>query len=212
LTIPDSQLLELAQEYNSQALAKIYDRYAEAIYRYLYRHVGDAEQAEDLTSEVFVKLLQVLNTRRAPNKHLQGWLYRVARNLAMDWFRKQAKGAPVPLDEHAHLMEHSDLVMDGDAPSLVVERRQARQQLREAICELTADQQQVILLRFGEGLKIAEVSQVTGKSEGAVKVLQHRAVKRLAKLLGREENQIYEQKRSGAIRESFAAGNTGRER
>jgi DNA-directed RNA polymerase specialized sigma24 family protein len=70
----------------------------------------------------------------------------------------------------------------------------------------------VILLRFGEGLKIAEVSQVTGKSEGAVKVLQHRAVKRLAKLLGREENQIYEQKRSGAIRESFAAGNTGRER
>ena len=212
MTVPDSQLLELAQEYNSQALAKIYDRYAEAIYRYLYRHVGDAEQAEDLTSEVFVKLLQVLNTRRAPNKHLQGWLYRVARNLAMDWFRKQAKGAPVPLDEHAHLMEHSDLVMDGDAPSLVVERRQARQQLREAICELTADQQQVILLRFGEGLKIAEVSQVTGKSEGAVKVLQHRAVKRLAKLLGREENQIYEQKRSGAIRESFAAGNTGRER
>lgn len=212
MTIPDSQLLELAREYNSQALAEIYDRYAESIYRYLYRYLGDGEQAEDLTSEVFVKLLKVLNTRRAPNKHLQGWLYRVARNLAMDWFREQAKGAPVALDEHAHLIEHSDLVMDGDAPSFVVERRQTRQRLRAAICQLTADQQQVILLRFGEGLKIAEVSQVMGKSEGAVKVLQHRAVKRLAKLLGREENRINEQNRSGAIRESFATGNAGRER
>ena len=212
VTIPDSQLLELAREYNSQALAEIYDRYAESIYRYLYRYLGDGEQAEDLTSEVFVKLLQVLNTRQAPNKHLQGWLYRVARNLVMDWFREQAKGAPLALDEHAHLIEHSDLVMDGDAPSFVVERRQTRQRLRAAICQLTADQQQVILLRFGEGLKIAEVSQVTGKSEGAVKVLQHRAVNRLAKLLGREEFQIHEQKRSGAIRESFATGNAGRER
>jgi RNA polymerase sigma-70 factor (ECF subfamily) len=212
LTIPDSQLLELAREYNSQALAEIYDRYAEAIYRYLYRYLGDAEQAEDLTSEVFVKLLQVLNTRRAPNEHLQGWLYSVARNLAMDWFRKLAKGAPLPLDEHTHLIEHSDLVMDGDAPSSVFERRQTRQRLRAAICQLTADQRQVIWLRFGEGLKIAEVSEVTGKSEGAVKVLQHRAVKRLAKLLEREGNQVHEQKRGGAIRESFATGNTARER
>jgi RNA polymerase sigma-70 factor (ECF subfamily) len=212
LTIPDSQLLELAREYDSQALAEIYDRYAESIYRYLYRYLGDAEQAEDLTSEVFMKLLQVLNTRRAPNKHLQGWLYRVARNLAMDWFRNQAKGAALPLDEHAHLMEHSDPVMDGDVPSFVVERRETRQRLRAAISQLTADQQQVIVLRFGEGLKIAEVSEVTGKSEGAVKILQHRAVKRLAKLLGREEIEIHEQKRSGAIRESFAAGDAGRER
>jgi RNA polymerase sigma-70 factor (ECF subfamily) len=212
LTIPDSQLLELAREYNSQALAEIYDRYAEAIYRYLYRYLGDAAQAEDLTSEVFAKLLQVLDTRQAPYKHLQGWLYRVARNLAMDWFRQQAKGAPLPLDEHAHLMEHSDLVMDGDSPSFVIERRQTRQRLRAAICQLTAEQQQVILLRFGEGLKISEVSQVMGKSQGAVKILQHRAVKRLAKLLEREEIQFHEQKRSRAIRESFATGNAGRER
>jgi RNA polymerase sigma-70 factor (ECF subfamily) len=212
LTIPDSQLLELAREYDSQALAEIYDRYAESIYRYLYRYLGDAEQAEDLTSEVFMKLLQVLNTRSAPNKHLQGWLYRVARNLAMDWFRNQAKGTALPLDEHAHLMEHSDPVMDGDVPSFVVERRETRQRLRAAISQLTADQQQVIVLRFGEGLKIAEVSEVTGKSEGAVKILQHRAVKRLAKLLGREEIEVHEQKGSGAIRESFAASNAGRER
>jgi RNA polymerase sigma-70 factor (ECF subfamily) len=212
LTISDSALLELAREYDSQALAEIYDRYAESIYRYLYRYLGDAEQAEDLTSEVFVKLLQVLDTRRAPCKHLQGWLYRVAHNLAMDWFRQQAKGASVPLDEHAHLVEHSDVMMDGDSPSSVVERRQARQRLGTAVRQLTSDQQQVIFLRFGEGLKITEVSQVTGKSEGAIKILQHRAVKRLAKLLEREEIQVHEQKRSGAIRESFAAGNAGRER
>jgi RNA polymerase sigma factor (sigma-70 family) len=109
-------------------------------------------------------------------------------------------------------MEHSDLVMDGDSPSFVIERRQTRQRLRAAICQLTAEQQQVILLRFGEGLKISEVSQVMGKSQGAVKILQHRAVKRLAKLLEREEIQFHEQKRSRAIRESFATGNAGRER
>lgn len=175
MTTPDSQLLEQAREYNAQALAEIYDRYAESIYRYLYRYLGDAAQAEDLTSEVFLKLLQVLNTRQAPRDRLQGWLYRVAHNLAMDWFRRESKTAHWTLDER--------LVAEGDAPPTAVEKLQTRQQLLAAIGQLTLDQQQVILLRFGEGLKIAEVSQLLDKSEGAVKIMQHRAIKRLRKLL-----------------------------
>ena len=175
----DSQLLELASGYDAEALAEIYDRYAERIYRYLYRHLGDAAQAEDLTSEVFLKLLQVLNTPRAPRDRLQGWLYRVAHNLAIDWFRQESKGAPLSLDE--------GLVAGDDSPAMVVEKRQAQQRLREAIRQLTPDQQQVILLRFGEGFKIAEVSRLMDKSEGAVKILQHRAVKRLRKLLDNKE-------------------------
>ena len=171
----DSQLLELARGYDAQALAEIYDRYAERIYRYLYRHLGDAAQAEDLTSEVFLKLLQALNTPRAPRDRLQGWLYRVAHNLAIDWFRQESKSAPLSLDE--------GLVAGDGSPSIAVEKRQAQERLREAIRQLTPDQQQVILLRFGEQLKIAEVSRLMDKSEGAVKVLQHRAVKRLGKLL-----------------------------
>jgi RNA polymerase sigma-70 factor (ECF subfamily) len=106
---------------------------------------------------------------------LQGWLYRVAHNLAMDWFRRESKTAHWTLDER--------LVAEGDSPSTAVEKLQTQQQLRVAIGQLTPDQQQVILLRFGEGLRIAEVSQLMGKSEGAVKIMQHRAIKRLRKLL-----------------------------
>jgi RNA polymerase sigma-70 factor (ECF subfamily) len=171
-------LLERAREYDDQALAEIYDRYAESIYRYLYRYLGDAAQAEDLTSEVFLKLLEVTGTRRAPREQLQGWLYRVAHNLAMDRFRRQARRPNLALNE--------ELVADSDLPSITVEKRMDRQRLRVAIGQLTSAQQQVILLRFAEGFKVAEVAELMGKSQGAVKILQHRAVKRLRKLLERE--------------------------
>jgi RNA polymerase sigma-70 factor (ECF subfamily) len=167
--------LDRACQYDSQALAEIYDRYAEAIYRYLYRYLGNAAQAEDLTSDVFLKLLQSLNTARAPNDRLQGWLYRVAHNLAMDWFRRQRRAVDLPLDV--------ELLADTDLPPETVEHRQVREELRVAIRHLTTDQQRVILLRFGEGLKVADVARIMDKSEGAVKILQHRAVKRLRKLL-----------------------------
>jgi RNA polymerase sigma-70 factor (ECF subfamily) len=202
LTALDKELIELARENNTQALAEIYDRYAEPIYRYLYRLLGDPAEAEDLTSEVFLKLLQALDTSRAPRDRLLGWLYRVARNLAMDWFRREGKRKTLSLDE--------ELVADGDSPSAEVEERQVRQRLRKSISELAPSQQQVILLRFGEGLKVSEVSRLMGKSEGAIRVLQHRAVKRLSKLLEREE-QVNESKKGREIREGFAAGSTGRE-
>jgi RNA polymerase sigma-70 factor (ECF subfamily) len=188
LTTPSTQPLVRARKHNSQDLAAIYDRHAGAIYRYLYRYLGDAAQAEDLTAEVFLKLLQVLDTPRAPREQLAGWLYRVAHNLAMDWFRRKAKVRNLPLNE--------DLVADSDSPAASLEKRQARQQLRLAILRLTADQQRVILLRFGEGFKLKEVARLMGKSEGAVKILQHRAVKRLQKLLAQEEKRIHEQARS----------------
>ena len=171
----DCALLERVREYDAQALAEIYDRYAESIYRYAYRYVGDATLAEDLTSDVFLKLLQVLGTRRAPQEQLQGWLYRVARNLAVDWFRKQGKGVPLSLNE--------ELAPGGDSPVTRLEQQELHQDLREAISKLTPEQQQVIVLRFGEGRKIREVGRLMGKSEGSIKVMQYRAMKRLRKLL-----------------------------
>ena len=198
----DIVLLERAREYDAQALAEIYDRYAESIYRYAYRYVGDANLAEDLTSEVFLKLLEVLGTRRAPRKQLQGWLYRVARNLAVDWFRKQAKGVPLSLNE--------ELTPDGDgSPITRLEQLQLRQDLREAISELTPDQQQVIVLRFGEGRKIREVGRLMGKSEGSIKVLQYRAMKRLRKLLenqGKKGNEAEKGRNLGKVPAKSSAG------
>jgi len=175
LTTPDHELLERAGQYDARALAELYDRYAEPIYRYLYRFVGDAAQAEDLTSEVFLKLLQVQDTPRAPHERLPGWLYGVAHNLATDWFRSHSRNPAMSLAE--------DLVAGGDLPSTILEKRQTQKQLRAALRRLTTDQQRVILLRFGEGFKVGEVARLLGKSEGAVKILQHRAVQRLRKLM-----------------------------
>jgi RNA polymerase sigma-70 factor (ECF subfamily) len=178
LATDDSSLLERARQYDAQALAEIYDSYAEPIYGYLYRYLGNSELAEDLTSEVFLRLLQVLGTSRAPRDRLRGWLYRVAHNLAMDWFRQQAKGTAIPLNE--------ELAADGGSSLDSLQERQIHQRLRQAISQLTPSQQQVILLRFGEGLKLGEIGQILGKSEGSVKLIQHRAIKRLRKLLERE--------------------------
>lgn len=191
MAIDESALLKRAREYDTQALAEIYDRYAEPIYRYLYRYLGNAELAEDLTSEVFVRLLQVLGTPRAPRDQIRGWLYRVAHNLAMDWFRQQAKESSLALDE--------ELVAGGDSPSTRLEEDQHQQRLREAIRQLTPGQQQVIVLRFVEGLKLGEIGQLLSKSEGSVKLIQYRAMRRLRKLLEREEKKGNEKKRSRSV-------------
>ena len=191
MAIDESALLKRAREYDTKALAEIYDRYAEPIYRYLYRYLGNAELAEDLTSEVFVRLLQVLGTPRAPRDQIRGWLYRVAHNLAMDWFRQQAKESSLSLDE--------ELVAGGDSPSTRLEEDQHQQRLREAIRQLTPGQQQVIVLRFAEGLKLGEIGQLLSKSEGSVKLIQYRAIRRLRKLLEREEKKGNEKKRSRSV-------------
>jgi RNA polymerase sigma-70 factor (ECF subfamily) len=180
LATNDSDLLQRAREFDTRALADIYDCYAESIYGYLYRYLGDAHLAEDLTSDVFLKLLQALGTSRAPRDQLKGWLYRVAHNLAMDWFRQQAKGEPLPLNE--------ELVSDSASPGAMVEEHQDQHRLRQAIRQLTPSQQQVILLRFGEGMKIKQVGQLLGKSEGSIKLIQHRALRRLRKNLEQEKN------------------------
>jgi len=203
LATNDSNLLERAREYDAQALAEIYDRYAESIYRYAYRYVGDASLAEDLTSEVFLKLLQVLGTSRAPREQLQGWLYRVARNLAVDWFRQQAKGVPLLLNE--------ELTPDGDSPATRLEEQQLHQDLREAISKLTPSQQQVIVLRFGEGRKIGEIGRLMGKSEGSIKLMQYRAMKRLRKLLEKQGKRGNEQEKGRKLGKVPATSSAGQE-
>lgn len=181
MSTPHGQVLDRARGYDAQALAEIYDSYAESIYRYLYRYVGDAGHAEDLTSEVFLKLLQVLNTPKAPRENLPGWLYRVAHNQAMDWFRGQGKQVARSLDGDFDPYPERDA--GRGTPSAELERRQSQELLREAVRQLTPEQQRVILLRFGEGLKCAKVAELMGKSEGAIKTQQHRAIKQLRKLL-----------------------------
>jgi RNA polymerase sigma-70 factor (ECF subfamily) len=174
LDVEEAHLIARVQANDPAALGEVYDRYATRIYTYLYHRLGDRFLAEDLTSEVFVRMLEAARSRRFAQTSLSGWLYRIAHNLVVDHYR--SRDEPVPLDE--------GLVDSAAGPASSVEARLAQEELRMALEHLTEDQQQVIYLRFGEGLTAKQVAEVLGKPETAVWSLQHRALARLQRIMG----------------------------
>jgi RNA polymerase sigma-70 factor (ECF subfamily) len=175
----DGLLLERAQAFDLDALASIYDKYAPPIYRYIFRYLGDGPLAEDITGEVFARLLDAIERGKGPRDNLSAWLYRVAHNLAVDHLRQRSHAEGLPLEE--------GLMAAPDDPTAVVEKRLAQQRLRAAISHLTPIQQQVIVLKFLEGFSNEEVGKILGKREGAVKSLQHRALASLRRILQKQE-------------------------
>jgi len=173
----EAQLLERAKEFDPAALEAIYDRYSPRIYNYIYRRLGDAALSEDLTAQVFLRMLEAIQGAKAWKTSFSGWLYRIAHNLVVDHFRRCSRTARISLEDAPPL-----LAADGD-PVEVADQRLASERLLLAIRQLTDDQAQVVILRFLEGLSIAEVASVMGRSEGAVKALQYRAVIALRHLL-----------------------------
>jgi len=168
-------LLERARAYDADALGELYDQYAPLIYAYLYRRVHDAQLAEDLTGEVFVRVLQAIQSEQFWHISFRGWLYRIAHNLLVDHYRKQPSVPLLALDEQL-------VAAQGDPDSALAEKL-SRQDLLAAISQLTLAQQQVLALRFGEQLAAREVAEVMGKSVGAVELLQHRALIALRRIL-----------------------------
>ncbi len=157
-------------------LVEMYDTHAPRIFRYIYHRLGNQAVAEDLTSEVFVRFLRA---RVAP-ENLTAFLFRIAHNLIVDYLRGHR--ATQLLDENL-AAEQSD-------PAQVVEDEMKRARLRRAIARLTAEQQQVIVLKFLEGFSNEEVARVLDKSVGAVKLLQHRGLATLRDLLSGEEDNV----------------------
>lgn len=170
-------LLEGAQCYDPKALAEIFDTYYDRIYSYIYRRIGNPGLCEDLAGEVFVRLLEAIKTKRGPRTNLLAWLYRVAHNLVVDHYRRQSKMTTQPLEDW--------LVSVPDNPTQYVELESLQRQLRMALSRLTADQQQVIVLKFVEDLSNAQVGIILGKPEGAIKSLQHRALAALRRQIER---------------------------
>ena len=171
-----ARLLERTKEYDLEALVQIHDRYYPKVHNYIYFRVGDGTVAEDLASEVFLKMLEALKSAKGWKVSLSAWLYRIAHNVVVDYYRQRREDT-FPLQESPTALL--------EMPSEAVERNLSFEQLREAIAELTDEQQQVIALRFAEGLDIIEVARVLGKSEGAIKSLQHRALASLARIMTR---------------------------
>jgi RNA polymerase sigma-70 factor (ECF subfamily) len=164
-------LIERAKQGDEAAVGDLYRRHAPRIYAYLASRVGDATLAEDLTSEVFVRALEGLPRYQDRGIRFSAWLYRIAHDRMVDHVRRQARRPTTPLqDERLPAQAGIDEL---------VETRLRVAQLDKAMDQLTAEQRQVILLRFVHGLKLGEVAYVMSKSTAAVKMLQLRALTRL---------------------------------
>jgi RNA polymerase sigma-70 factor (ECF subfamily) len=175
----EADLLQRAQALDQDALGELYDRYAPMMYAYIYRRVSDAALAEDLTSELFVRVLRAVRNRNAWQQSFTGWLYRIAHNLVVDHYRRQPPAPALSLDETSLPASHGN-------PVDAVEEAATGERIRAAVHHLTPDQQHVLALRFGEGLKTREISQIMDKTTGAVEALQHRALASLRRILAGE--------------------------
>ena len=169
-----ASLLELARKRDPAALAEIYDTYASKIYSYIYRHVGDAHRAEDLTSRVFLKMLEAIEKDKFARDALQSWLYRIAHNTIVDDIRKRQRRPTSALHEGLALPPET-------SPDHIVGRRLENEKLLQAIDQLTEVQRDVIILRFGEGLTAPQVADILNKTEEAVRALQRRGLANLRK-------------------------------
>ena len=172
---PELQLVDGAKRGDGDALAGLYDAYVKRIYRYVVLRVRNPSEAEDLTEQVFMRMLESIGSFQPGRAPFSAWLFRVAHNLIVDYQRKQRS-------RFRYLQMEAPLLRSDDPSELaIIEVQMAA--VREAVKELPASQQQVIALRFGAQQSIAEVAQVMSRSEAAVKSLQYKAIQTLRAML-----------------------------
>jgi RNA polymerase sigma-70 factor (ECF subfamily) len=170
--IPEQDLLTQAGQFDTRALAEIYDLYSPRLYRYAMRLLGDDCSAEDCVSETFSRFLKALQAGKGPHDYLQAYLFRTAHNLVVDHYRRQS-----PTEEL------TDNLPQAETTEGVAEDNLRQRHVRAALHKLTEDQQQVVALKFLEGWENDEIAQALHKPIGAVKSLQHRALAQLQKIL-----------------------------
>jgi RNA polymerase sigma-70 factor (ECF subfamily) len=176
----EESLVRRAQNHDQEAFAQLYEEHFDRIYRYLALRIGNETEAEDMTQQVFLNALQSISSFRWKGIPFSAWLYRIAHNQAVDYLRRKKRTA-VPLDESRATSD--------DTPQRVAEQKLDIERLLQATKKLTEAQREVISLRFTSELSIAEVARVMGKSQGAVKALQHSAIVALRKVLLVTENE-----------------------
>jgi RNA polymerase sigma-70 factor (ECF subfamily) len=170
-------LVELARNGDSEAFGMLYDHYNTSVYRFVYYRVGSVALAEDLTSETFFRALRSMGSFKWQGKDFGAWLMTIARNLTADHY----KAGRTRLEFATEDMGAHDSATDG--PENAVLASLTNEALLEALGQLPNEQQECLVMRFLQGLSIAETAKVLGRSDGAVKQLQLRGVRNLAKLL-----------------------------
>jgi RNA polymerase sigma-70 factor (ECF subfamily) len=172
-------IVQRAISRDADAFGRLYDMYVDRVYRHLYYRVGNVADAEDLTQQVFLKAWQAIDRYKRTASPFLAWLMTISHNLVVDFYRTRKDRTYLKAEVMANDVASS--------PERVAEARFEQQRLRRAILQLRGDEQQVIMLHFVEGFRHAEIAAVLGKSEGAIRVILHRALVKLRHVLEREK-------------------------
>jgi RNA polymerase sigma-70 factor (ECF subfamily) len=168
LEVLSPELVQRVQEGEPIVVSAIYDRYRRGIFRYLYYRVGDQQTAEDLTSEVFLRMIEKLSSYQDRKLSFQAWLFQIARNLSIDHYRKMRTRDSVQLED--------DYPGSGEEPAKLIEQELTSENLCRALDELSSNQRDVVIMRFVVGMSIGEVAATLHKTEDSIKGLQRRAL------------------------------------
>jgi RNA polymerase sigma-70 factor (ECF subfamily) len=177
---PDAALIEAAVGGDASAFAALYDRHLDRIYRHVYYRVGDRGDAEDLTQQVFLNAWRAIGRYRCTGAPFVAWLFTIAHNAVAGFYRRAKATSDLDLELEPPATARWT---DPEAEVLAAYDRAA---VRRAILRLKPEQQQVVIMRFVEGLPYAEIAAALGKGEGNVRVVQHRALHELRRLLARQ--------------------------
>jgi RNA polymerase sigma-70 factor (ECF subfamily) len=171
----EREIIRRAIAGDAHAFAHLYSAYLDRIYRYVYYRLENEQEAEDVTETVFMKAWKAIENYQDKGKPFRAWLYRIASNTLADNHRAKRDVDPLRSSE--------EMSAEKDDPEVTLTAAEEVRALRKGIRSLPEESQQVILLRFVEGLSHAEVAEVLGKTEGACRVIQHRALSALKELL-----------------------------
>jgi RNA polymerase sigma-70 factor (ECF subfamily) len=184
--LSENEAIERAAHGDTEAFSLLYERYVTRIYNYIYYRTGNPHEAEDLTSRVFHRALHHISHYDNRGVPFSAWLYRIAHNLVANWHRDNSRRKEVPLEDYTQQPQRAL------APEARVVDNQEMEDLLKAIRRLPPDRQQLLILKFVEGMSNAEVATIMMRSEGAIKSLYHRTLMalrdELSKLDHKEHN------------------------
>jgi len=170
MELTDDEAVRRAVCGDAEAFSILYERFVTRIYNYIYYRTGNPHEAEDLTARVFHRALNHISQYDNRGVPFSAWLYRIAHNLVANWHRDNSRCKEVPLEDYAQYPHHSP------APEASVMNNQELESLLKAIRCLSPERQQLLILKFVEGMSNAEVAVIMMRSEGAVKSLYHRTL------------------------------------
>ena len=168
--MPEDAVIGMASSGDTEAFSLLYERYVNRIYNYIYYRTGNPNEAEDLTSRVFHRALNHINHYNNRGVPFSAWLYRIAHNLVANWHRDNSRRNEVSLDDQPGLPQR------GDHPEHALVTNQELESLLKVIRKLPAERQQLLILKFVEGMSNAEIAMIMMRSEGAIKSLYHRTL------------------------------------